>query len=393
MIRAAHEHGPHRENPLSLTSVSRRLSNEPTWQRSHYGYVNSSKAHLALLKYSGSGPAQYCRSSAHRPHRRGNRRCKPERAAAPARARRTEGRAFCGIVACRQGGRYRRGGRLSLPLDCRHATGDPEHLQRGDTCLATYSDGCSILLRRKDHNGQPVLPGFDKREDLVRGAPARMNENRVNSRVCLSVSARDGFLHALPGDQRLNPGHKDQFVVDRILHGAQADNSSTSASTYPSPTNEFAGGILSGRSDHCELTCQGDFCALRASPVGDVLPPALRFQKRVMCDSRALAASNNSVRTISSLPSVILPIMSFSPDWYIFGVSPNSAPASLPSCRPGTRARITQSLRPEERRNFSIGMGCQRAGSFTSCSLVAMRARSTRSYGALDAIINLTMET
>jgi len=177
---------------------------------------------------SGSGPAQYYRSSAHRPHRRGNRRCKPKRAAAPARARRTEGRAwhpvFCGIVACRQGGRYRRGGRLSLPLDCRHATGDPEHLQRGDTCLATYSDGCSILLRRKDHNGQPVLPGFHRREDLVRSAPARMNENCVNSRVCLSVSARDGFLHALPGDQRLNPGHKDQFVVDRILHGAQAEN-------------------------------------------------------------------------------------------------------------------------------------------------------------------------
>jgi len=99
------------------------------------------------------------------------------------------------------------------------------------------------------------------------------------------------------------------------------------------------------------LTCQGDFCALRVSPVGDVLPPALRFQNRVMCDSRTLAASNNS-----SLPSVILPMMSFSPDWYIFGVSPNSAPASLPSCRPGTRARITQSLPPEERRNFSIGM-------------------------------------
>src|SRR4051794_6432266 len=29
--------------------------------------------------------------------------------------------------------------------------------------------------------------------------------------------------------------------------------------------------------DHCKLTCQGNFCALRASPLGDVHPPALKF--------------------------------------------------------------------------------------------------------------------
>ncbi|SCB51124.1 hypothetical protein GA0061099_101525 [Bradyrhizobium yuanmingense] len=129
-------------------------------------------------------------------------------------------------------------------------------------------------------------------------------------------------------------------------------------------------------------------CALRASPFGDVLPPALRFQNRVMCDSRTLAASNNS-----SLPSVILPMMSFSLDWYIFGVSPNSAPASLPSCRPGTRARITQSLPPEERRNFSIGMAVnEREASRPALWWPCARDRLVRT-GALDAIINLTMET
>ena len=182
-----------------------------------------------------------------------------------------------------------------------------------------------------------------------------MNENRVNSRVCLSVSAR--WLPPCSA-RRPTPQSRLQGPIHCRPHPSRR---ASGEFIYIGEHISFANKRVCWRNTqwqirYCELTCQGDFCALRASPVGDVLPPALRFQKRVMCDSRALAASNNSVRTISSLPSVILPMMSFSPDWYIFGVSPDSAPASLPSCRPGTRARITQSLRPEERRTFSIGM-------------------------------------
>ncbi len=49
-----------------------------------------------------------------------------------------------------------------------------------------------------------------------------------------------------------------------------------------------------------------------------------------MRDSRTLAASYNTVRTISSPASVIPPVTSFSPDWYFFGVKKSGERPRLP---------------------------------------------------------------
>src|SRR6187431_219953 len=81
--------------------------------------------------------------------------------------------------------------------------------------------------------------------------------------------------------------------------------------------------------DHREFSCQGDLYSFRAAPLGDVHPQRLSFENRAIRDSRTLAASYSAVRTISSPVRVIPPVTSFSPDWYFFGVSPNSAPAAF----------------------------------------------------------------
>ena len=64
----------------------------------------------------------------------------------------------------------------------------PDH--RGDAGFTVYRDRGSVVFRRNDHDGQSVLPGARERKDFVRGAPSRMNEDRIGSRVGVGVSAQ-----------------------------------------------------------------------------------------------------------------------------------------------------------------------------------------------------------
>jgi hypothetical protein len=68
--------------------------------------------------------------------------------------------------------------------------------------------------------------------------------------------------------------------------------------------------------DHCELACQGARFEPRRLAMS--IPQRLSFENRVMRDSRTLAASYSTVRTVSSPANVIPRVTSFSPDWYFF---------------------------------------------------------------------------
>src|SRR5678815_2524112 len=77
------------------------------------------------------------------------------------------------------------------------------------------------------------------------------------------------------------------------------------------------------------LRAKATFARFEPRRLATSIPQRLSFENRVVRDSRTLAASYRAVRTIPSPARVIPPVMSFSPDWYFFGVSPNSAPTAF----------------------------------------------------------------
>src|SRR5262249_10157000 len=129
-----------------------------------------------------------------------------------------------------------------------------------------------------------------------------------------------------PPSRRRDFGHwasvQPGCVLD-LLHVYYAAIGPASVHRYVVPSTQIRCRITAS------LRARATFARFEPRRLATSIPQRLSFENRVMRDNRTLAASYNTVRTISSPASVIPPVTSFSPDWYFFGVSPNSAPAAF----------------------------------------------------------------
>ena len=48
-----------------------------------------------------------------------------------------------------------------------------------------------------------------------------MDENGVGACVSIGMGARKRLIHSVAGDQRFDPGDKDEVIAHRVFHSAQ----------------------------------------------------------------------------------------------------------------------------------------------------------------------------